>query len=130
MRLTFNELQNIFLKVKINFKWVSDEENHKEFDYWHSLIKEIELGKLAIGDCEDFAITCLELLYKNNADLKDLRLLTCWIPTIGYHAVAGYDDKDTTYIFDNNQVKVVKFSDLNYTWHLSYRLDEKVWRYV
>ena len=118
--------EEIFYKVMRHFVWVSDKELHPTYwDHWDSYADEIERGETVKGDCDNFAMTCAELLVRAGIDKHLIRLAACQLWSGENHLVciaAGW-------CLDNTQRGVWAWNTMPYTWISSMRMDEPgVWR--
>lgn len=107
--------------------WQADQKTFKVPEFWSSLADEVELGEIFYGDCDNFALTSVDLCLRQGIDPSKLWIATCWteLPTREYHAVGGVGN----IVLDNRQRRLLQVNDLGYKWHRAMRLDEKgVWR--
>lgn len=96
-------------------------------EHWKSFADEIEAGEIIRGDCDDFSLTCGELLARKGISKHLIRIALCWVETGGYHAVCVCNG----YVLDNRQRDIWQWQLLPYTWSKSMGLDEiGVWRSV
>ena len=128
-------------RLRKGFKYTSDREKYGDTDKWVSCLIDVQEGNTFEGDCEDMAITAIELLkeYREVED-KDLRLITCWVEPKpdgsrgGYHAVCGVDTEDDTLIIDNRFPQVMSAGtliDKGYIFHKGMRCSEVgQWRLI
>jgi predicted transglutaminase-like cysteine proteinase len=123
-------VEEVFDRVRRAFIWTPDKENFGQDDYWTSLKAALNAGETVIrGDCDDFAMTCLDLLLDAGEPRHAMRMMLCWVETGEYHAVSGIDVDDTTMIFDCRQRRVMDFRSLPYRWDRGMRLSEApTWR--
>ena len=118
-------VRDVFRQVRGLFIWQSDQETFGVPEYWSSFADDVEQGKVFRGDCDNFALTCGELLVRQGVARNLLRVALCWTETGEYHAVCIADD----WCLDNRQRAVWHWSRLPYKWDRSMRLDEPgVWR--
>jgi predicted transglutaminase-like cysteine proteinase len=130
---TLDAVERVFRRVRDVFIWTADKEVFGKPEHWESLAHLIHAGAhQAKGDCDDFALTCLELLAEAGAPTDTLRIILCWTETDDYHCVAGVDHESGTWILDNRQRRVLDFPDLRgYRWEKSMRLsDAGNWVYI
>jgi predicted transglutaminase-like cysteine proteinase len=117
----------IFKQVKNLFIWTSDKEVFKQSDHWKSFADEVERGEVFKGDCDDFSLTCAELLVRNGTALDRIKLVLCKVETGTGHLVCI----SRNLVLDNRQRKVLDWSELPYTWISSMGMDELgIWKTV
>jgi predicted transglutaminase-like cysteine proteinase len=104
--------------------WQADQETFNEPEHWSSFSEDVLHGKIFYGDCDNFALTCAELLVIEGFEKKDIRIALCWTETNEYHAVCVYKNE----VLDNRHRRVIPFNEIKYKWHKSMRLDELKWR--
>lgn len=119
--------------VRRNFIWAADKETFGELDYWTSLaddlLREPSTEHAVVGDCDDFAITCLDLCVRDGVPDADLRIYTCWTETDTYHCVSSVMFEGEEWLFDNRQRTGMYRKNVPYTWHKVMHLAEKgTWR--
>lgn len=119
-------IKEIFFKVKNLFIWKSDLEQFPDYyDNWRSYAEDVESGKIFCDDCDGFAMTCAELLYKKEID--DIRLVMCQTETGEYHLVCLANG----FLLDNRQRTIWFWNQVPYTWLSGMRLSEPgVWRKI
>ena len=119
--------EKIHAKVLRLFTWAPDQETFDRFEYWSSFADDVEQGKPFTGDCDNFALTCAELLVREGYDKEDVRLVTCWVETGGYHIVCTHKG----YVLDNRQRNIMHWGQMPYKWDKAMVLSEPgVWRKV
>lgn len=115
----------IFKQVKDLFIWTSDMEVFKVSDFWRSFANEVERGEIFKGDCDDFSLSCAELLIRKGIEKSKIRLALCIVETGDGHLVCIVDN----FVLDNRQRSVMEWDKLPYQWIESMRMDELgVWR--
>jgi len=96
-------------------------------EHWKSFADEIQDDEIIRGDCDDFSLTCGELLSRTGIKKDTIRIALCWTENNIYHAVCVCDG----YVLDNRQRDIMPWNDLPYRWHKSMGLDEVgVWREI
>jgi len=110
------------------FTYVSDKEQFSDhFDYWKSFADEAEAGKPFKGDCDDFCLTCAELLLRRGVQPELIRIVLVLTETKVGHLVCVCDD----WVLDNRYDYVWPWGKLPYNWLKSMRLSERgTWREV
>ncbi len=63
-------MKDVFRQVKRKFIWMSDQENYGIPEHWKSYADEVQGGQVFQGDCDNFALTCAELLLRNRVDTR------------------------------------------------------------
>ena len=118
----------VFRQVCRLFIWQCDTETFGVPEYWSSFADDVEAGKVFRGDCDNFALTCGELLARQGVPKGRIRIALCWVETGGYHAACICDQ----HVLDNRQRAVWHWTQLRgYEWDKSMGLDEPgVWRKV
>ena len=117
--------EQIHAKVLRLFTWAPDQETFGQFDYWSSFADDVEQDKPFTGDCDNFALTCAELLARAGYDKEDIAIAFCQTETGGYHLVCLYGDK----MLDNRQRSVANATLVPYTWKSAMYLNEPgTWR--
>lgn len=101
------------------FRWAPDQTTFGEPEHWLSFADKVELGQSFVGDCDNFALTCAELLIRRGVDPSLVRLAVCWTETEEYHAVCVADGL----CVDNRLRRVIPYDKLPYRWHKSMRMD-------
>lgn len=97
--------------VRSIFTYVSDQALHETPEFWmsgDSVEQALNAGGL-YGDCDDFALACRRLLWKNGIQN---RLILCKTETNELHLVCEAGGV----ILDNRQQSAVKAQELPYTW--------------
>ena len=122
---TLDVSKQVFRQVQRLFIWTCDLENFGVPEYWKSFADEVERGEVFRGDCDNFALTCGELLHRQGIEPKLIRIALCWVENGGYHAVCICDG----WVLDNRQRAVWRWNQLQrYKWDKSMRLDQPgVW---
>jgi len=117
--------KKIHKQVKDLFVWTSDQEVFKVSDYWKSFADEVQKGEVFKGDCDDFTLTCAELLFRNRVEKSRIRLALCEVETGSGHLICVVGNL----ALDNRQRAVVEWNNLPYKWIESMRMDEPgIWR--
>ena len=117
--------RGVFKQVRRLFIWTCDQENFGVPEHWSSFADDVEQGKVFRGDCDNFALTCAELLHRRGINPSLIRIALCYVETGEYHAVCIADG----WCLDNRQRAVWHWSKLPYRWDRSMRMDEVgVWR--
>jgi len=117
--------RKIHQQVKSHFIWTSDMENYGVPEHWRSYADEIEKGDVIRDDCDAFALTCAELLIRQDADKNDIYLIFCLTETGGGHLICVYDG----WVLDNRQRDIIAWDKLPYTFIKSMQLAEVgTWR--
>lgn len=102
------------------FRWAPDQQTFGEPEHWLSFADKVELGHSFVGDCDNFALTCAELLIRRGLDSSLVRIAVCWTETNEYHAVCVAED----FCVDNRLRRTVLFHELPYRWHKSMRMNQ------
>ncbi len=119
--------EQIHAKVLRLFTWAPDQETFGRFDYWSSFADDVEQNKPFRGDCDNFALTCAELLVRQGYDKEDVRLVACWVETNEYHLVCTHKG----YVLDNRQRHIMHWGMVPYRWDKAMVLSEVgVWREI
>ena len=117
--------EQIHAQVLRLFTWAPDQETFGRFEYWSSFADDVEQGKPFTGDCDNFSLTCAELLARAGYDKEDIAIAFCQTETGGYHLVCLYGDK----ILDNRQRSVANATLVPYVWKSAMYLNEPgTWR--
>ena len=123
-------LRTVHALVQRHFVWAPDRETYGKPDHWEGFAAAVRRGDLARGDCEDFAITCAELLRDDHGvDPAALRLVYCITPRAG-HMILCVDGVETqagetvTVALDNRQRAPVEWRGLGYRMVSGMRLSE------
>ena len=138
MSMTLELLRSVHATVQRHFIWAPDRETYDKPDHWEGFAAAVRRGDVARGDCEDFAITCAELLRDGHGiDPADLRLVYCHTPRAGHMVLAvdrviiGDAETTATVVLDNRQRAPVEWNHLGYRWISGMRLTEpNVWRSI
>lgn len=104
----YHELSDIFLSVKQRFSGDSDLNLYGKREYWESPDELQDSGKI-VGDCDAFALACRKICRERG--IKS-RLVHCITDKGMQHLVL----ESNGYVLDNLQNRVIRNSDLNYTW--------------
>ena len=119
--------RKVHRQVKDLFIWTADKEVFGESDHWKSFADEVERGDVFKGDCDDFSLSCSELLIRQGTDPTKIRIAYCKTETGVGHLVCICDG----WVIDNRQRDIIAWDDLPYEWHKSMRIDEKgIWRSI
>ena len=120
-------------KLRDGFTYVSDNKQFGKED-WRSSAKEMDEKGEFSDDCDGFACTAAELLIDEGEEEKNVRLITCWTETGGYHLVCGVDTDDDTLVLDNRHKRVKgagELLELGYKFHKGMRISEApTWRTI
>jgi predicted transglutaminase-like cysteine proteinase len=87
---------------------------------WNSFARTVRNGEPFVGDCDDFALTCAELLLARGVPADEVHVITCYTETGVYHAVALAGD----WVLDNRHRSVRSRGAVPYRWKLAMRLDQ------
>ncbi len=119
-------ISETFKQVKSLFIWQCDSITFGVPEYWKSFVDEVEQSTIFFGDCDNFALTCAELLVRKGMEPGLVRLSFCQVPPEGWgHLVCIADQM----VLDNRQRAVWHWTKLRYDWVSSMRMDEPgVWR--
>lgn len=101
------------------FTYVTDEEQHGIREQWDMHVAEVDAGEKFSGDCEDFAITCVELLLRTE-EKRDVALVYCLTSDGGGHMICVYK---RMWALDCNYPFVYRMSR-EYTWKYIMTLDK------
>ena len=74
------------------------------------------LDRMAVGDCEDFAIEKRILLLERGYPAKDLFFAVAFRPDIGLHAVLVARTQAGDMVLDNRSARVSLWSKIDYVW--------------
>jgi predicted transglutaminase-like cysteine proteinase len=113
-------IRDTFREVHNHFVWAPDMEVFGEPEHWSSLADNVERGEVFKGDCDNFAMTCAELLLRRGIEPVNIRLALCWTETAEYHAVCIAHGE----LLDNRQRRLRHWASVPYRWHRSMRLDK------
>lgn len=119
-------LSEIYYKVKSNFIWTSDKELHGVGEHWTSCADEVDAGKVFRGDCDDFALTCAELLFREGYEPSRISIDFCTTEAGQGHLVCVCDGV----ALDNRQRRPLFMTALpGYRWRSRMLLSERgTWR--
>ena len=122
----FPLIRAVFREVHSHFVYAFDQDVWGIPERWDSFADEVERGETFKGDCEDFAMTAIELLLRKGIKPEACRLATCWTETNEYHGVGIVHG----WLIDNRMRTLRPWSSVpGYRWHKSMRMDEPgVWR--
>ena len=101
------------------FTYEHDTPTESGYEVWDSFADTVRRGEPFYGDCDDFALTCAELLLSRGVDRSSVHVLTCYTETGIHHAVAIADG----WALDNRQSTIRTRDSLPYEWRLAMRLD-------
>lgn len=108
--MTLTEIHNKTFEL---FTWKSDQENFGRFEYWRSFADHVERSEPFTGDCDNFALTCAELLMRNGYEKDQISIAVCQTETGGWHLVTLYGNL----VFDNRYNSIMELESLpHYTW--------------
>lgn len=111
------------------FQPITDIEQHGRKEKWSDCFEAMNANKPFKGDCEEFAIVCLEWLHKeHNIPLDQMSLVVCHPKELeGGHLVTRVDG----WILDNLQREVVHKNRLYYKWICEWDLTSLTnWRHI
>jgi predicted transglutaminase-like cysteine proteinase len=118
-------VRSVHTELVERFEWAPDLEYWNQFEYWESHAALVARGESFKGDCEDFALTCAELLFNAGVQPSLLRIAVARTEDSELHVVCIAH----THLSDCRQRWVVPWMQPPYTWQRSMRLDEPgVWR--
>lgn len=121
------KIEQIHRKVLRLFRWAPDQETFDRWEYWSSFADDVQTDKPFVGDCDNFALTCAEVLLREGYDAEDVRLALCWTETGEYHAVCVCKG----IVLDNRRRFTVHWGKLPYKWDKGMRLSEPgTWRNI
>ena len=121
----FALIKETFAEVHRLFSWAPDDETFGEPEHWSSFADKVEQSKHFRGDCDNFALTVIDLLLRRGVKPENCRLALCWTETNEYHAVAIVHG----WLLDNRMRTLRPWATVPYRWHKSMRMDEPgVWR--
>lgn len=106
-------VDDVHHKALRQFVWTPDKISFGKGEYWKSLIKDYDAGKVMRGDCDDFALTCADALLAAGTPKHDLRLCICETETDEIHCVLVVGGK---HLVDNRQRQVVDWRSVHYKW--------------
>lgn len=120
--------ERVHRQVRYLFTYRSDKEQFPDdWDHWKSFADQVEAGEDFGGDCDDFCLTCAELLIRRGVDPKLIKICDVTTETGGRHLVCCAD----IWVLDNRFSYVFYWGDVNYKWHRSMRMDEPgTWRTI
>ena len=104
----WDQLNAINTQVNVDVRYVSNEEQYGQEDYWTPSID--------AGDCKDLALAKRQLLWAAGWPVGDLSLAIVQSPRTGSHAVLVADTAQGAYVLDNTVPWVLPWSDTDYTW--------------
>jgi predicted transglutaminase-like cysteine proteinase len=113
-------IRAVFREVHHHFVYAFDDDVWQKPERWDSFADEVERGEVFRGDCEDFAMTAVELLLRKGIQPEACRLAVCWTETNEYHAVAIVHG----WLIDNRMRTLRPWATVPYKWHKSMRLDQ------
>jgi predicted transglutaminase-like cysteine proteinase len=120
-------LQKVFDQVGNCFIYTPDKEQFPtlNYDVWDSHADDVEQGKVFKGDCDDYAMTCAELLVRGDMAPEDVRIAFCVTEMGDGHLVCIGEN----FVLDNRQRNVWEWDRIEYTWEKSMKMsDPGVWR--
>lgn len=106
-----SKVEAVHRRVFQIFEYKTDKDKYGKLEHWMDtaeLQEALKRGRL-VGDCDDFALACRHLLWKEGIPN---RLVLCEVPGQGGHLVVEVEG----YILDNNYNRVMRRQDLNYKW--------------
>jgi predicted transglutaminase-like cysteine proteinase len=106
----WDDIARVHEDMKFLFKYTPDIELYGKPEFWAVMNSD------NMGDCEDFSLTCRQLLIDKGWERSMLRPACCWTETGGYHAVLVADIEGAAYVLDNRQKSVLPWEDLPYKW--------------
>ena len=121
----FDLIKSTFREVHRHFLYTYDHDQWEVPERWDSHPDEVERGEIFRGDCEDFALTTVELLLRRGIPKEACRLATCWTELDEYHAVAVVEDeRGVGWLIDNRMRTLRPWASVpGYRWHKSMRMD-------
>ena len=128
--LTQDELKEIaedlFQWIYSRFKYGSDWEVYGVPEDWRSCLQALEAGaNLFVDYCDGRAATSASKAIKRcGVPPSQVKLIFCLTEDGGSHLVCGIGN----WIIDNRQLRVVHWSDLQYTWLYKRKMSEDKWR--
>ena len=120
-------IQEVFTKVRNLFIYTPDQEQYHKPEDWRSHADAIDNNQVFKDDCDGFAMTCAEILVRNNINKDLIRLVLCQIETQEYHCVCIADNM----LLDNRQRSLWNWNEVPYTWISSMKMSEPgMWRKI
>lgn len=113
-------VQQVFWSVRDRFKYGLDKDSYGEIDKWVSFA---DVPGVFTGDCEDFAITCADILTGDpiNIDPNTVYLILCRVEkNNAYHALCGVMADDKMMMLDCNATNVYWFPNKSYKNYLAW----------
>lgn len=108
------------------FTWAPDKVVFDDMERWHSFLDEYKAGEEFSGDCDDFMLTCADVLIDLGLDPSRLMAAVCETKEGDLHAVLVVDGR---MVLDNRQREVRWIEYLPYKWIKSMSGKEPgVWR--
>ena len=98
--------------VDRHFNYMRDRVQFDRPEDWRSHADEVERGDSFNGDCDDFAMTCAELLTRRGADKSEVGIAFCKTDTGVHHLVCMYKG----WILDNRRHWAVAWDKAGYEW--------------
>ena len=92
---------DIHRRVHQNFDYVHDQEQFGITEHWTSHADAVLSNRDFQDDCDGFALTCAELLIKQDLARDRVSLIVCRDETGQMHLVCGVDADYTTWVLDN-----------------------------
>ena len=100
-------------KVKRLFTYTPDQVQFDRPEDWRSHADAVENDEPFKGDCDDFAMTCAELLVRqDDTDPSNIGIAFCKTETGTPHLVCLYD----RWILDNRREWPVEWDSVGYEW--------------
>jgi len=121
---TLNFANKIHKDVLSCFTYVSDKEQYGKIEHWTSHAVAVTENKEFSGDCDDFALTCAELLIKGGVPKNEVSIIYCLTEEGDGHLVCGYYLDAKTWILDNRRAYVYVWDGRSYTWKYFMKFSE------
>ena len=104
----WDQLNAINTQVNVGVRYVSNEEQYGQDDFWTPAVK--------AGDCKDIALAKRQMLWASGWPVGGLSLAVVGSPRTGSHAVLVADTAQGAYVLDNTVPWVLPWSETDYTW--------------
>ena len=119
-------ISEVFHQVKALFHYAPDDVTFPRTpDHWDTYADEVEHNEAFNGDCDDFSMTCADLLIRAGISKDEIRLATCVTVDKEGHMVCIADG----YVLDCVVLELCPWNWLNYTWIESMKMSEPgTWR--
>lgn len=105
--------RDLHREVMRHFGWRPDKALHGVPDHWTEHADAVEADAGFLGDCDDFAMTCAELLRRRlpKADHDKIRVVFCQYGGDEYHLICVLDE---TWALDNRHRTALPVMTLGY----------------